>query len=767
MGIAALKQGTKLLASIVLLVAGFALVTNNCQAYQSTAARAVTKLPAGNTKTDSQSKAPVAKDDWTAEFKKNPELWIELGKLISRMQDEVKFPAMRRQSQILPRLADSTDIYAAFPNYGEALHQGHLIFKQQLKDSPALQEALKKSEGGKSDPKLDDVLDQVYLFSQYLGDEIVACGSYKGKTGFLIAEVKKPGLEKFLPEMYKTLNGKSGGNFQVITPQQLAGAKSGGVNEAVALVRADFVLVGSDLEAIRAMNVQLDSGKKSFVSTAFGQRMKQAYVDGISTVVGVNLQPMIPDFTKKQSDRELLQASGFADMKYAVWEMKDHNGGAELSFTSPRHGIASWLGNAAPLGGLDFLSPSATTAGAILLKSPAQIFDDYRDLADKMNPASLKTLAQMQMALGIDLRNDLLNKLDGEIAYEIDGPIASTAEPIDKKIALSKPATPPAPAWRLALHVNDPVGLQQTFTKLLTAAHVEVKHLGEGKFTVHSFPLPAGPEPLQISYTFADGYLLVGSNRGELSEALRVHQTGASLAKSAKLRAALPDNQALIASGLVYQNMGSFLATIVKQLPAEFAQTLPQLSGELQPSVSAIYGSERAIKGSGGSSATGAGVVMVVAAIAIPNLLRSRIAANEAAAGATIRTVNTAQVVYATTYPAKGYSRNLASLGPGASGECDNKSITENHACLLDGVLGNAGCMAGSWCKKGSYNYSVSATCRTRACEGYVAVATPVSSDVGARSFCSIEDAVIRSLTGPPLATPVSAAECRRWAPVR
>ena len=297
--------------------------------------------------------------------------------------------------------------------------------------------------------------------------------------------------------------------------------------------------------------------------------MNQAYVDGAGALVGVDLRSMIPDFTKKESDRAMLLASGFGDMRFAVWEINDHNGGGELSFTSPRHGIASWLANSDQLGGLDFLSPSATMAGSILLKNPAQIFDDFHEIATSMNPNSLDMLAQMQMGMGIDLRNDLLSKLDGEIAYEMDTPLMLSEDAPEKRVSMQKPAAALQPTWRLALRVNDPAGLQQTFTKLLAASRMDVKHLAEGKFTVHSFQIPSQPAPLSINYTFADGYLLVGSSRATISEALRVHQAGESLAKSAKFRAALPDNQAQVASALYYQNMGSWMSMVMKQLPPE------------------------------------------------------------------------------------------------------------------------------------------------------------------------------------------------------
>ena len=58
-------------------------------------------------------------------------------------------------------------------------------------------------------------------------------------------------------------------------------------------------------------------------------------------------------------------------------------------------------------------------------------------------------------------------------------------------------------------------------------------------------------------------------------------------------------------------------------------------------------------------------IILILAAIAIPNLLRARIAANESAAVSGIRTINSAEVTYSTAYPTIGYSANLGQLGPG------------------------------------------------------------------------------------------------------
>jgi type II secretory pathway pseudopilin PulG len=167
--------------------------------------------------------------------------------------------------------------------------------------------------------------------------------------------------------------------------------------------------------------------------------------------------------------------------------------------------------------------------------------------------------------------------------------------------------------------------------------------------------------------------------------------------------------------------------------------------------------------------------ILIIAAIAIPNLLRARISANEATAASTVRTINTAQITYSTTYPEQGYARDLATLGPGSTNACGSGGTAE-HACLLDSQLGQANCTSGVWCQKGQYKFTISSNCAParfgeqqqgteNACSEYVIAATPINSNAGRRSYCSVSDAVIRSRSGFPLATPPTAEECQGWAP--
>ena len=142
-------------------------------------------------------------------------------------------------------------------------------------------------------------------------------------------------------------------------------------------------------------------------------------------------------------------------------------------------------------------------------------------------------------------------------------------------------------------------------------------------------------------------------------------------------------------------------------------------------------------------------IILIIAAIAIPNLLRARIAANESSAVASIRTISTAEVGYQSAYPTVGYATALTNLGPAASTGCSGITPTSANACLIDWVLSNAGTAPG----KSGYIFVAP---MVNANTGYVAGASPTTANsTGVRTFCSSEDAVIHYVAagGAPPAT--------------
>jgi prepilin-type N-terminal cleavage/methylation domain-containing protein len=153
-------------------------------------------------------------------------------------------------------------------------------------------------------------------------------------------------------------------------------------------------------------------------------------------------------------------------------------------------------------------------------------------------------------------------------------------------------------------------------------------------------------------------------------------------------------------------------------------------------------------------------IILIIAAIAIPSLIRSRIAANNSAATANIRTLVTAEVAYYTAYPSTGYNTaSLANLGPSGAVPCSGAA-----ACLVDGLLGCAGL-----CQKTGFSYFLNdgaggtgtlfpAPVGAIPNQQFTVSTTPITMGTsGDRNVCAFEDGVIRStnnavpaLVGPP-----------------
>ena len=127
-------------------------------------------------------------------------------------------------------------------------------------------------------------------------------------------------------------------------------------------------------------------------------------------------------------------------------------------------------------------------------------------------------------------------------------------------------------------------------------------------------------------------------------------------------------------------------------------------------------------------------IILIIAAIAIPNLLRARIAANEASAVASVRTINTAQISYNSAYPTVGFASAMTALGGTA---CTPPNSTS--ACLIDTQLASG--------TKSGYSFSLSGVTGTPAAT-YTIIASPqVANQTGVRYFCSFAAGVVRFAT--------------------
>jgi prepilin-type N-terminal cleavage/methylation domain-containing protein len=139
-------------------------------------------------------------------------------------------------------------------------------------------------------------------------------------------------------------------------------------------------------------------------------------------------------------------------------------------------------------------------------------------------------------------------------------------------------------------------------------------------------------------------------------------------------------------------------------------------------------------------------IILTIAAIAVPNFLRSRISANEASAVGSIHTINTAESIYASTYPATGYATTLGAL----SGGCSAPSST--NACLIDATLAAATSASNS---KSGYYFTLAASSSL----GYTLLGTPAKQGVtGIKNFYNDSTNAITYITMAGDATAASPA---------
>jgi len=137
-------------------------------------------------------------------------------------------------------------------------------------------------------------------------------------------------------------------------------------------------------------------------------------------------------------------------------------------------------------------------------------------------------------------------------------------------------------------------------------------------------------------------------------------------------------------------------------------------------------------------------IILIIAAIAIPNLLRSRIAANQASAVGSLRTLNTAEITYATTYNT-GYTGTLGNLGPNTAGQ----NPVATAAGLIDSVLSGSAAnnAAATTSAKSGYTfvYTPSATDNSGRINTYQITATPVAvGTTGTNFYFTDQSGVIR-----------------------
>ena len=127
-------------------------------------------------------------------------------------------------------------------------------------------------------------------------------------------------------------------------------------------------------------------------------------------------------------------------------------------------------------------------------------------------------------------------------------------------------------------------------------------------------------------------------------------------------------------------------------------------------------------------------IILVIAAIAIPSFLSSRMAANEASAVESLRTIQSSLTAYAVTYSAVGYAAQLSDLGDGGMSPCVASAI---QACMIDSTLASG--------VKSGYVITYVQDASSTPSVGYILNSDPINrGSTGRRSYFTNTPGVIR-----------------------
>lgn len=534
---------------------------------------------------------------------------------LASLKNELKTiqqPGVRNSTHLLDLMPENTVVYAALPNLADSIAESHRIIQEKMSQNPALRQWWEKDQSGRGQ-NMDQVVETIRQFGSYLGDEIAVSVSMneQGKPGepLVLAELKNSaGLREFLEQQIAKYSGNQKGNPELRFVENPLTAPASAVksdtrkDELYVWIQDNLFAASPKLEQLRSLAIVVaGGGKSSFTATTFRNRIAQIYQEGAGLVVAANLESVVaqttterakgPDAEKRES---ALNQLGILSVKYFVLDQKDTNGKthtqASLSFNDTQRGIPSWLAAPGPMGSLEYISPDANVVAGFVVKNPVSLVDDLLGVLETVSPDLRKNLDKQQSDHGLDIRKDIAAPLGGEFAFAIDGPIL------------------PTPSWKLVFEVNDPAHLQQTLERVVGEVNKEAAKIGRAGLTWEQTDIGGRVYYtlrstdfgfLEVNYTYANGYLIVGPSRAVVERSLRARDSGSSLLRSAKFIAGLPADGNANFSAVFYHNLAALvpagLASSADRLPQGPQQAMKALAADMAPTLAYAYAQDDSI----------------------------------------------------------------------------------------------------------------------------------------------------------------------------
>ena len=528
---------------------------------------------------------------------------------LSKELGNVQMPGVRYSTHLLDLMPEGTIVYAALPNLTSTIVESHRIMQEKINQNPALREWWQKEESGHHNANVDEVMNTIREFGDYLGDEIAVSVPMDEKgqptAPLVLAELKNSaGFQQFIEQQIAKygVNQKGRPDIRFIENPQTATAATANANGKSETL---YVWISNNLFAASPKLEQLQSlqplvqqgGTSSFTSTGFRNRVAQVYQDGAGLVVAANLERLIaknkPQMIKGEGSAQrenALNQLGILNLKYFVLDQTNQDGKthtkATVSFNEAERGIPSWLAAPGPMGSMEYISPDANVVAAFVVKDPVKLVDDLLGVIETVSPDLRKNLDKQQAEHGLDIRKDIAGPLGGEFAFAIDGPVL------------------PTPSWKMVFEVNDSAHLQQTLERIVGEINKEAAKYGKTGLVWDRadiggrsyYTLKSADFGVEVNYAYVNGYVVMGPSRAMVERSVQMQEQGYTLLRSAKFTAGLPADGNANFSALFYHNLAPLvqpfaerIASSAGNLPQEQQQAIKAMAADMPPTLAYAY----------------------------------------------------------------------------------------------------------------------------------------------------------------------------------
>ncbi|MBN1570044.1 MAG: FecR domain-containing protein [Acidobacteria bacterium] len=428
----------------------------------------------------------------------------------------------RTESKLLQLLPPNTIIYGAIPNIGETIGQAMGFADQQSSENPAFGQWWNSSSG----QSLKQLISRVETVTHFFGREIV--------FGFSLGT---PGTNEKVPMILAEI--QPGRQADLAAALSMLSSQMGQASFSYNLT--DSLMVFSDSPA-HLQWLQGNMGQSG--ATPFTEAIAQRYQRGVGWMLAMDMDSMIS--LSASADSTLAKEH---QVKHLFLERHEVQGTEDnemaITFKGPRMGMASFLANSGSTGAAEYISGDAIAAAYISTREPRQMFDEMMALISRSSQASMGQLAEAEAKLGISFGDDFAASLGTESAFGLEN------------ITLT------GPVWVMAGMVHDPAKLESTIQKLVDVANAELARQGKTEQLILSretidgrtwTTLKPPKVPASITWTYDEGYIVAGSDRGVVLKALTTRHGGSPLIYSAAFQQQLSPGAGLHPSGFAWLN---------------------------------------------------------------------------------------------------------------------------------------------------------------------------------------------------------------------